>query len=215
MTDHSRPPAAVGRLGRLLMVGRPRCLVLVATVVAFASAGCQSDQADAEAESPAATAGTPVADATIQRQMELVSELQALDQSLTPVRELALQDPVIQAQEQALIVEVDAVMESVSPGFMEARDRFEVLRAEYGVAEQAGDQVRLQALGSELQGLQVRLGEAQAAAADREDVSEAIETFRQSLFEWMRAKDPAMGPLLDRVSEITDELESMGPPGGA
>jgi len=189
--------------------------LLAGALVSLSALGCQTDAATEEENGTATTAGAPTADALTQRQMDLVNELQVLDQQLTPVRTLALQDPEIQAQEQALIVEVDEVMERLSPGFLEARDRFEALRVEYGAAQQAGDQERLQTLGTELQGLQAQIQGAQTAAAAEEDISEQIESFRQDLFDWMRAEDPSTGALLDRVVEITDELESMGPPGGA
>jgi len=187
--------------------------LLMLVFVATTAWGCRGEVAD-EAETAAAVVPGGSAEAGGRRQAELLTELRALDESLTPIRSLALQDPDIQAQEQALMVEVDAAMERLSPGFLEARDRFEVLRAEYSVAQEAGDQERLQTLGTELQALQMQIQGAQNAAAGEESVTEAIESFRQTLFVWMRAEDPEIGSLLDRVVEITDELQSMGPPEG-
>ncbi len=180
---------------------------------------CESDAAaDTEPEAAAGTPAveTPAADAaaTQARQLELITELQGLDQELSPMRERALEDPDIKAQEQVLTARVDAAMEGISPGVLEARDGFDAMMAEYNEARQAGEQERVQTLGTELQGLQIRVQQTQSAAVAQEGTAEAIESFRESLFDWMRAEDPQAGPLLDQAEEIAAELEGMAPPSG-
>ena len=103
-------------------------------------------------------------------------------------------------------------MEEIRPGVLEDRARFESLRQEYLAAQQSGDQERLQALEAELQELQGGIQEVQAAALEREAVAEAVEEFREELFDWMRAADPQADSLLQRAQEITEILEGMEPP---
>jgi chromosome segregation ATPase len=177
---------------------------------------CQSDGAD-EAESAATDdphEGVPGAPADLdteamQRQMALMTELQALDQVLAPVREQAMQDPDIQARERDLIQQVDAAMESITPGILEVRARFDSLRAEYGVAQQAGDQERVQTLGGELQILQGSIQETQGQALEQEGVASAIEELREDLFTRMRAIDGGADSLLNRAEALMEELQVM------
>ncbi len=210
-----RPSAAAERPRRLSGLGGLGRVPFGAVLVWLATAGCQSDDSGEAGSDSAAAAGAVAAvsdSANLARHMELMSELGTIDQALAPLRERAREDAEIHAQEQALIAEVDAAMENISPGVLEARERFEALRADFVTAQQAGDEERAQSLGMELQGLQVRLQETQTAALAREDVAESIETFRESLFEWMRAADPQADSLLERAEAITDELESLTPP---
>ncbi len=215
MTGKLRSIAAVERSRR-----RPTLLdlgwaPLGALLVWLGAAACQPDDSSETASEPGAAPGAPaaVADtASLQRQMELMTELRAIDQALAPLRARAQEDAGIHAQEQALVAQVDAAMESISPGVIEARQRFEALRGDFAAAQQAGDEERARSLGMELQGLQTRLQETQSAALSQGDVAASIETFRNNLFEWMRAADPQADSLLDRAEAITDELERLTPP---
>lgn len=210
-----RPIAPVERPRRFSRLAGPARASFGAVLVWLAAIGCQSDDSSEAGSDPAAAApDAPAAfadTANLQRQMELMTELRAIDQALAPLRARAQEDAGIHAQEQALMAEVDAAMESISPGVLESRERFEALRVEFVAAQQAGDEERTQTLGTELQGLQARLQQTQTAALAQEDVAASIETFRERLFAWMRATDPHADSLLDRAQEITDELESMTP----
>lgn len=206
-TGDNRPPRArrAARLARLLPA-----------IAWLALTACQSDGADtADSAQPGAdphegVPGAPAIDSeTMQRQMALMTQLQALDQVLAPVREQAMQDPEMQAREQDLMAQVDAAMESINPGVGEMRTRFDSLRVEYGTAQQAGDQERVQSLGGELQMLQASIQETRSQALQREDVAGAIDQMREDLFDRMRALDPGADSLLNQAEEVMRELEAM------
>jgi chromosome segregation ATPase len=179
---------------------------------------CQSSEAG-DADSGAAVQGaeaSAVAGAhadsdpeAMQQQLAMVTELQSIDQVLSPLRTQALEDPEIQAEQARVVQQVEAAMESISPGIIEAQTRFETLRAEYGAAQQAGDQERLQSLAPELQTLQMSLQQTQSQAIEQEAVASALTAFRESMFDRMRALDPSADSLLTRAQDLSDALEAM------
>ncbi len=83
------------------------------------------------------------------------------------------------------------------------------MRAEYGTAQQTGDQERVQALGGELQTLQGSIQETQSQALEQEDVASAIEALREDLFARMRAIDGGADSLLNRAEAVMEELQAM------
>lgn len=156
--------------------------------------------------------GSPDAPATIDTQavrerMALLSELQAIDQALAPIREDALQDPELKAHEQRVIERVEMAMESIDPTLVGARTRFDSLRLELEAAQRAQDTAKGQELTGELQTLQSSLQQAQAEAVQEEEVSEAIEGFREALFARMRSMDPRADSLLNLAERLTERLE--------
>lgn len=182
-----------------------------------ALAACQSEGTE-NAESSQAPAnpheGVPGAPANIdteamQRQMALMTQLQAIDQVLAPVREQAMRDPEMQAKEQEIMGQLEVAMESITPGIGGMRVRFDSLRTEYGAAQQAGDQEHVQSLGGELQMLQASIQETQSQALQQEDVALAIDGMREALFARMRAIDPGADSLLTQAEEVMQELEAM------
>jgi hypothetical protein len=211
----------VDRTGRSPRVSGRRAVRLARTIPALtwlALSACQANGAGEAGDGAQASAnpheGVPGAPAeidaeTMQRQMALMTQLQAIDQVLAPVREQAMQDPEMQAREQEIIQQLDAAMESIAPGIGGMQARFDSLRAEYGAAQEAGEQERIQSLGGELQMLQVSIQETQSQALQQEDVASAIDAMREDLFTRMRAIDPGADSLLNRAEEVMAELEAM------
>lgn len=187
--------------------------LLLAGLAGLGAMACGSDAAnESGSEAAAAPDANPFpGEPALQRQLELMGELRAINQALAPIRARTQQEAQVQAQEQALMAQVDAAMEDISPGVLEARARFDTLRAEYASAQQAGEQERLQPLETELRELQIRIRDAESAALAQEDVAEAIESFRETLFARMRESDPQADSLLERGQEIANELQSMAP----
>jgi hypothetical protein len=208
------------RSGRILA----RLVWVLPAVVWLTSSACQtSDEGDADAgataqaEEPTPGAGAPTGmnpEAT-QRQIAMMTELQAIDMVLSPIREQAIQDPEMQAQQTQVVEQVDAAMESISPGILEKRTRFDELRADYAAAQQAGDQERLQSLAGELQPPQAALQQTQSQAMQREDVASSLTRFREGMFDKIRALDPSADSLLNRAQALSEELEAMMREGGS
>lgn len=206
-----------------------RALALVSLVSLLALAGCVSeggDEApprDAAAENAvpeASDAAVPQSDAPVpqvpalqQEQMALMAELRSIDETLQPIRERALQDPEVQAQRNRLVEHVQEAMSEIDPETTGNMARFDSLRVEFGAAQRAGEQERLQGLATELRSLQASLQRTQGAALEQEDVAEALDAFREDLHDQMRQIDPQADSLLDRADELRDRLDAMQAPG--
>ena len=196
----------------------PRSATLVALALAcIGTAACESgeDAADAAdaADAPAEQAAPD--QAAIQEQMALMGELQSIDQALTPIRQEAMADPELQAQEQALVARIEAAIEEAHPELEGAEERFDSLRIAYESAEQEGDSAAVQSAAGELQGLQRAMQQAQSEALEREEITEAVEDFRESLFAHMREMDPKADSLLDLAEDIRERLQKAMEDGGS
>lgn len=188
----------------------PRSTTLLALAVScLALAACESAEDAAEvADTPAETAPDPAA---VQEQMALMGELQSIDQALIPIRQQAMADPELQAQEQALVARIETAMEEDHPELAGAEARFDSLRTAYETAQQEGDSAAVREVTGELQGLQSAMQQAQTEVLEREEISEAVEEFRENLFARMRDMDPKADSLLDLAEDIREKLEeSMG-----
>lgn len=219
MSSELRPIERIGTICRAATRTLSRLARAVPIVAWLTLSACQADgESEGSPESIAQASenpheGVPGAPAdfdpeAMQRQMAMMTELQAIDQVLAPVRQQAMQDPEMKAREQEIIQQMDAAMGSITPGIEGMRTRFDSLRTEYGTAQGAGDEERLQSLTGELQSLQETLQETQSQALQQEDISSAIEGFRQYLFDRMRTIDPSADSLLNRAEELTEELEA-------
>lgn len=181
-------------------------LPLFALLLFGAACGSPSEETADPTADPAA-AEAPAGEGEVD-QMALMMELQAIDQALGPIRERAMQDPELQRQQQELIARVEAEMERIHPGTAADRGRFDSLRSEFGAAQQAGEQQRVQTLGTELRELQTSLQETQAEAIEQTEIAEAIEAFRENLREKMREVDPQADSLLQRADVLGERLQA-------
>jgi len=186
----------------------PRSVWLLAFALSASwLAGCDAG-GDAAEEGGEPVAGEAMPDpAEIQEQMALMGELQSIDQALAPIRQQAMADPELRAEEQALVARVGEAIEEAHPELAGAEVRFDSLRTAYEVAEQSGDTAGVQSIAGELQTLQTSMQQAQGEVLQQEEITEAVEEFRENLFARMRAMDPRADSLLDLAEEITEKLE--------
>jgi len=174
--------------------------------------GCGGDGAGGEAASDSADAvGAATADNADlspdqQKQMAMIAELQAIDQQLAPMRDQVFQDPAFQVRQQALLERIETAMESAFPGSLAKRNRFDSLAAEFQAAQGAADTARVQTLSAELQTLEGELREAQTQAMETPDIKQALEKFREDLFEKVRLVDPSADSLIKRGEELNAQL---------
>ncbi len=178
----------------------------LAVVAALILPACASETPDATGDTPASEADAALP--SQQDQMAMLTELQSIDQALTPIRERAMEDPAMQAREQEIVARVEASMEAASPGIGERRTRFDSLLNEFGAAQQAGDQATAQSLATELQSLETLLQQAQASALQEEEIAAMLAAFREELFAKMRAIDPAADSLIDRGDALSEKLQA-------
>jgi len=142
-------------------------------------------------------------------QMELVTELQAIDQQLATVRDRAMGDPAIKAQEAELVAEIEAAMEEVQPGSIAMREEFDGLIGEYNAAQEAGDQAKLAEMGPQLQTMDMALRQAQSAVMERPEMLSKVEAFQESMFAHMREIDESADSLLTRGEFLNGELQTL------
>jgi glutamine synthetase type III len=178
---------------------------------------CSSETADADGEAPAITSqvppvvggATPLTPAQQQQQMEMFTELQAIDQQLSVVRDRALQMPDMKALEEGLIAVIEEAMEEVKPGTIALRAEFDGLIGQYTAAQESGDQEALAELTPQLQTMDTELKTVQATVMERPEMREAVEAFQESLFEYMREIDASADSLFNRGEQLNVELEAL------
>lgn len=188
-------------------------LALALSCVALA--GCDSAGDASEGAEEVATEQAATDPAAMQEQMALMRELQSIDQVLTPIRQEAMAEPELRAQEQALVARVEAAIEERNPALVGAEARFDSLRMVYESAEQEGDTASVQAAAGELQALQVAMQEAQREVLQQEEITDAVDEFRTNLFARMRELAPQADSLLDLAEEISAQLEEAAAENGS
>lgn len=187
-------------------------------LAALALGACSSDAGDEEAtetpvvtnEVPPAMGGAPaLTPEQQQQQMAMFAELQAIDQQLAVVRDRALQDASMKAQEEELISVIEAAMEEVKPGSIELRADFETMITEYNAAREAGDQETVTELQPQLQVMDTELRETQTTVMQQPDMLAKVEEFQESLYAYMREIDDRADSLFTRGEELNVELQAM------
>lgn len=184
----------------------------------FLLGACSSDAADdAAADPPAITSdvppvvggASPLTPEQQQRQMELFTELQSIDQTLAAVRDRALGEPDMKALETELIGVIEGAMEEVKPGTVAMRAEFDGLINEYNAAQESGDQEVLAELQPKLQAMDMELRQIQSTVMERPEMLAQVEAFQEALFAYMRELDPAADSLFNRGEELNVELEAL------
>ncbi|MFV1987070.1 MAG: hypothetical protein ACC682_07300 [Gemmatimonadota bacterium] len=188
--------------------------ILIAIVI-----GACASEADMQVEADAAlaTAGVPpimggaapMTPEQQQRQMELFTELQAIDQQLQAVRDRAMSDPGIKALEADLVAEIEAAMEEVQPGSIAMREEFDGLVDEYTAAQEAGDQEKVAEMGPQLQTMDMALRQAQSTVMQRPEMVAKVEEFQESMFAHMRKIDVSADSLITRGEKLNGELQTL------
>lgn len=199
--------------------------IVLAVGIAASAAACGGGASDAPAgddangaDAPAAAGapggmpvpgGAPALTSEQQReQVQIYMELQTIDQQLGPIRDRAIAEPDLADRQQALVSRMEQAMEAVSPGILEKKTRYDSLVSVYQGAQAGGD-ADLQAIGAELQGLQMDLGQAQQEALAGEELRQEMEAFRDALFARMREIDPAADSLFSRGDQLNARLDSL------
>lgn len=180
-----------------------------------APAGEDADRADAAAAAGVPggmpiPGGAPALTSEQQReQVQIYMELQTIEQQLGPIRDRAIAQPDLAEREQALLSRMERAMEAASPGILEKKTRYDSLVTLYEGARQGDVDANLQAIGAELEGLQMDLEHAQQEAFAGEDLRQEMEAFRDAVFARMREIDPAADALFSRGDELNARLDSL------
>lgn len=141
---------------------------------------------------------------------ELMTEFQQIQRTLDSVQTEAVQaNPELQAQQRELQETVEETMIEMHPELEPRMDRVETLQGEIQQAQQAQDRQAVQELVTEARQIQQEIQSAQGEAMQREDVSQAIETFRDNLVAAMSEVDPQVEEKLDRLDELSERIRAI------
>jgi chaperonin cofactor prefoldin len=140
----------------------------------------------------------------------MLAELDAAQERLSELQALALEgSPELQAEQEAIQELVDATFREVEPEFDALLGRLQAMEGQAMAAQQAQNLTALEAILSEAEEIQERLGDAQAEVFAREEVSLAIEAFRDHLKTEMTRLDPEAPALMDRMEALVQELDAI------
>lgn len=129
-----------------------------------------------------------------------MTELQQIQARLEPLEEQALEDPVLQEQQQEVSKAVLAAMVELEPAVPAMLEQLREIMVE---ARQAnGDSDRLTALAAEVQQLQPQIARVQALALARPEVEPQVSAFREKLYARMAEIDSETPRLLARFEEL-------------
>lgn len=145
---------------------------------------------------------------------ELIGELQQLQTRLQPIQQEALQDPEIQAAQQALGAEIQEAMAEADPSTPEKMQRLQELMVQAQAAQAEQDAAAMNEIVTEARALEQELQAAQAAAIESPELAPRVEAFEDRLLERMVEVDPEAESLLDRVQELNARLAAALGQGG-
>jgi len=191
---------------------RTRTTLAAFALLAFAMAACNGEP---DYEPPPGEPGAePEAMAPGQEMdpeaMALLMEAREIQERIAPVEQQAMQDPELAQKLQDVQQQVEDAMREEDPEVFEEMERLE---AAFMAAQEEGDEDRAQEVGMEAQAAYARIQSLQQAVLDRPEIREPIEDFEQAHRERMIEIDPEVEDDLDRLQEITRELE--GQQGGS
>lgn len=136
-----------------------------------------------------------------------VAELQQIQGQLMQIRERAMEDQKLQEQQAELQRTITSTMKEIDPEVETKMARVNEIQQEMREAQQAGEQETVGELMQEAQSIQQELTQTQQEAMGREDVEQAVDQFREQLFDKMREVDPEADGLIERAQELTAQLQ--------
>lgn len=157
----------------------------------------------------AAAAQQPVQQQLPAEAQQLMAEAQEIQTQIQPVQMQALQDPALQQQQQQLSGVIDSALTEVDPTVPQKMARLQELQGEAAAAQQAEDMDAVRAAVIEAQEIQTAIGEAQQQVLQQPAIEQRVDQFQTALRAKMVEIDPDTEPLLQRLSEIDDQLSEM------
>lgn len=167
---------------------------------------------DADGTSAAADTGMPAGMPGSPQGSGAIREYRQLNQQIQQIRQEALQDSAVGAEQADLRESVMAAMRENQQTATQM-DRFDSLRQQMQQAQQEGDSARMRELIPRLQRLQMSLQRAQQQVLQRGEISGQLDTFQSHLEDEMKEVDPRTSELLSRQDSLVEEIRSQAPTG--
>lgn len=184
----------------------PRVLALSLALLAMpAMAACGGD-GDGESGEPgeesAASQSMPGSGAQGSPAMQ---EYRQLAQELDSIRQQAMEDSALQAQQADLRSAIQARMEE-DPQTQALVSRFDSARTAFQDAQASGDSAAMRKLMPQLQRLQMQLQQAQGQVTEDPEIAAQIDSFREDLQSEMEAIDPEAPEMMERADSLVQQL---------
>lgn len=194
--DHRTQPRSRHSVGR--RIGRAAALALaVFALPALVACGGGDSSADEDsAEGKAATSP-----GTLQAGSGTMQEYQQVNQQLNSLRQQALQDSSLQAEQSALMDRIRSAMEE-NPQTEALLARFDSASQAFQQARSSGDTATMQQLMPQLQQMQMRLQQAQGRVAQDSAIAVHIDSFTAHLESEMAEINPDAQALMDRADSL-------------
>lgn len=192
--DRSPPSSAqwIVRAGALLVA-------LVGLPALVACGGESSADGDGSTDgAPGMSAGTTQAGGAMQ-------QYQQLSQQLNGIRQQALQDSSLQAEQAALMERIRSAMEE-DPQTEALLTRFDSASQAFQQAQSSGDTAAMQQLMPRLQQMQMQLQQAQGQVAQDSAIAVRIDTFTAHLEAEMAEINPQAPQMMDRVDSLAQQV---------
>jgi uncharacterized phage infection (PIP) family protein YhgE len=144
----------------------------------------------------------------LQRQVQgWLAEMQQIHGQLQELQNRALQDPQLSAAQASVGENLRNAMQQVDPSIQQGIQRLEAINAEAVTAREAGDNAKLQQLGTEVQQIELRFRAAQQQALQAQpQLATQMQNFQTSLEAKMAQMDPGAEQLIARFQELQTRL---------
>jgi hypothetical protein len=158
---------------------------------------------------PALLAAQEAASAPTQHDLEAIfAEFQEIHHQLEDIQLQALQDPQLNAAQEALGEEIRTAMEARDPALRQQMERIESLEGEAVSAQQAGNLEKLQELMVEAQAIEQRFLTIQQQVLTTPSIAAKIEAFQTELERKMVEVNPQTASLISRFRELESKLST-------
>lgn len=134
-----------------------------------------------------------------------MQEYRQLAQELDSIRQQAMEDPDLQAEETRLREAIQAKMEE-DPQTQALVERFDSTRQAFQEAQSSGDSAAMQELMPQLQQMQMQLQQAQGQVTEDPEIAGQIEDFRNNLQAEMEAIEPEAPEMMERADSLVEQI---------
>lgn len=187
-----------GRAARLLALS-------LSLLVLPAMAACGGDGEGTDGGDTTGTATSKAAPGSGMQGSQTMQEYQRLSKQLDSIRQQAMQDSALQAQQAELREAIQAKMEE-DPQTQALVARFDSARKAFKEAQASGDSAAMKKLMPQLQQMQMQLQQAQGKVTQDSGIAAMIDSFRQDLQAEMKEINPRSPEMIERADSLVKKI---------
>lgn len=165
-------------------------------------AACGGEEEGGDAGEAATSETTPGSQVQGSAAMQ---EYRQLAQELDSIRQQAMENEDLQAEETQLREAIQAKMEE-DPQTQALVARFDSTRQAFQEAQSSGDSAAMQELMPQLQQMQMQLQQAQGQVTEDPEIAEQIEAFREDLQAEMESIEPEAPEMMERADSLVEKI---------